>query len=169
MIAGILLSGSTSSRNAQSSEQEYLLKATFLYRFADYVEWNTSNEEDVFTIAVVGESGIVAPLNDISKNKKIKNKRILIKQYMNIKEVEPCQIIFIAASHIPATEPFIVPLNNQQALIITESDEDFKNGGHINFLILESKLKFEVNLKAVSASGLKISSQLLEHAYNLTP
>ncbi|MDB5013653.1 MAG: putative transrane protein [Daejeonella sp.] len=164
IVTGILFTVNSSFAMYQTSEKEYLLKAAFLYRFADYIEWKTDPSEEIFDIAVLGESGIFNPLTQISNDKKIGNKKIRVRQYSNIKDIEACQIIFVAMSYNQPLEPLIVKFSPQSTLIISERTADFDQGSHINFLISENRLKFEVNLKTVSSSGLKISSQLLQHA-----
>ena len=151
--------------------QEYVLKAAFLYRFIDYVEWENNNKEQNFTIAILGESGIIAPLSEIARDKKAKNKRIEIKKYENINDLparqtggDPFQVLFISQNYNGEIEPVITKTGDRAILVITEKKDACEKGAHINFLIAENKLKFEVNLKAASRSNLKISSQLLQHA-----
>ncbi|MDB5121763.1 MAG: putative transrane protein [Sphingobacteriales bacterium] len=164
IITGILVTVSSSFEMYQTSEKEYLLKAAFLYRFADYIDWKSEESEEVFNIAILGESIILNPLMQISNDKRIRNKKIRVKQYSNIDDIEPCQMIFVSMSYKHPLEPLITKFSPQSTLIVSERIEDFNQGSHINFLISENKLKFEVNLKTASDSGLKISSQLLQHA-----
>jgi hypothetical protein len=163
VLTGILLTGTSSFRIPSPKEQEYLLKAAFLYRFCDYVEWS-NDDSDVFNIAILGESGILPPLLDISKDKRTKNKRIVVRQYNNASEIGSCQMIFISRTYKLPVETVISKVDYKPVLVITEQRSDFDKGAHLNFLISYNKLKFEVNLKTTSRSGLKISSQLLQHA-----
>jgi hypothetical protein len=145
-------------------EQEYILKAAFLYRFTDYVEWADNNTGEYFTIAVLGKSGITSPLVDIAKDKKIKGKKIIIKEYQNINDVDSCQMLFISNKYNGDVGTITSKVGDRPMLIVAEQNDACEKGAHINFLISENKLKFEVNLNAVARAGLKISSQLLQHA-----
>jgi hypothetical protein len=167
LFSFVLAGGSFFSLHAQQSEvQEYNVKAAFLYRFTDYVEGN-SNGEDVFNISVLGNSNILDPLKAIANDKKIKNKRINVRQYNNIDDVaaSSCQLLFISKNYTPSIESVVAKLYDKPTLIITEQDGGCAKGAHINFFTAENKLKFEVNLRTARRSGLKISSQLLQHAY----
>src|SRR5688500_18666270 len=104
-LTGIRLTVSSSFESYQHSEKEYSLKAALLYRFADYVEWKGETNEDVFSIAILGESGILPPLMQISNDKRIRNKRIQVKLYSDIKDIEPCQMIFVSMSYKHPIEP----------------------------------------------------------------
>jgi hypothetical protein len=163
-ITGILLITGSSFRTYQSSEKEYQSKAAFLYHFADYVEWKSDDGNDFFNIAILGESDITMPLMQICDDKRIGTKKIRIKQYASVNDIEPSQIIFVSMNYNSSLDPLIAKFCYQPTLIITERNIDFIQGSHINFFMAENRLKFEVNLKSVSNSGLKISSQLLQHA-----
>ena len=167
MLAGIFLLGSTSFKTAPSKEQEYLLKAAFIYRFADYIDWGSNSDNETFNIIVLGESPIVEPLLELSKDKKIKNKRITVKQFYTADEIASCHIIFISKNYKYPLSAVTSRLDYKPILIITEQRDNFPKGGQINFLISENKLKFQVDLKSTSRSGLKISSQLLQHALDI--
>ena len=168
-ITGILLITGSSFRTYQSSEKEYQSKAAFLYHFVDYVEWKSDGDNDFFNIAILGESDIAMPLMQISDDKRIGTKKIRIKQYASVNDIEPSQIIFVSMNYNSSLDPLIAKFCYQPTLIITERNIDFIQGSHINFFIAENRLKFEVNLKSVSNSGLKISSQLLQHAVVIKP
>ena len=49
-------------------------------------------------------------------------------------------------------------------LIISDSEGLARKGTAINFVIIDDRLKFEMNLKAIQDAGLRISSQLLKLA-----
>ena len=166
LSAVILFEGSSFSRQkAQSDAQEYILKAAFLYRFTDYVEGN-NNSEETFNIVVLGDSRITVPLKSLASDKKINNKRIVVKQYDDINELAgACQMLFISKNYTPSLESAVSKINDKPVLIITEQAGGCSKGAHINFFTSENKLKFEVNLRSARRSNLKISSQLLQHAY----
>jgi hypothetical protein len=165
-VTAISLFAGSSFRPAEAGndEQEYVLKAAFLYRFTDYIDWGSSNPTSDFTIAILGKSGITPPLIEIAKAKKVQGKRIIIKEYDAVDDISSCQIVFVSANYKPGIETAISRLANKPALIITEEPDACEKGAHINFLISDNKLKFEININATETAGLKISSQLLEHA-----
>ena len=159
----LLVVNSAFYRPAQTDEEEYSLKAAFLYRFTDYVDWGINNDQN-FTIAVLGESEITTPLNEIARNKKVKDKSMYIKEYKDINEAGSCQVVFVSKNYTGNIESVISKVGDKPVLIITEQPGACEKGADINFFVLENKLKFEINQKAVAKAGLRISSQLLQHA-----
>ena len=163
-LTGILLAGNSAFYTPQqSNEEEYNLKAAFIYRFTDYVDWGTINDAN-FTTAILGESAITAPLKEIMKDKKIKNKSVDVKEYHNINDIGQCEILFVSKNYNGSIESVLSKISDKPVLIITEQKGDGEKGAHINFLLSENKLRFEINLKAITKAGLHISSQLLQHA-----
>lgn len=165
ILSAAILLGASSFLVQQSEVQEYNVKAAFLYRFSDYVEGNLNGEE-VFNIAVLGNSNILDPLKAIASGKRIKNKRIVVRQYNSADDITAsCQMLFVSKNYSLSIETVVATLYDKPTLIITEEPGGCAKGAHINFFTAENKLKFEVNLRTARRSGLKISSQLLQHAY----
>ena len=158
----ILLCCFTETTLAQTGEQEANLKAAFIYNFTKYIDWGTSDESD-FLIGVIGSSPIIASLNEIAKTSTVNNKKIIIKVFNNPEEISFCNILFI-----PAGSPFLLQsiLGKAEKGVLTISEEAgfAKKGTAFNFVIINDKLKFETNLKAITLAGLKAGSQLLKLA-----
>lgn len=160
----------TSFVSIQSEVEEYAAKAAFIYNFTKFVEWeeNALNSSSTFNIGVLGDSPIISPLQDLSSNKKINNKKINIIKYNNVNDIKNCHILFIpegTSSEIlrESSESSLV----KNTLIITEKKGDLENGSAINFLIVNNKIKFEINLNSLNKNNIKASSQLLKLALNI--
>ncbi|TDE31436.1 MULTISPECIES: YfiR family protein [Flavobacterium] len=155
----ILMGGNPMSAQEGTGEKEYALKADFLYRFVDYVYWKNYSKKQTFKIAVLEESLITTSLLDITKNKKIE-----VKEYKNLNELGFCNILFIPYNCTIPIETILSKFSGKPVLIVTEQNGYGKKGTHVNFVTVDNKLKFEVNLKAINKSGIGISSFLLKHA-----
>jgi hypothetical protein len=151
----------------QTDSQEYILKAAFISRFTDYIDW--PNESSSFNIGILGESEIISPLNEIAKGKKIKSKNIVIKLYNDLNDVSDCQVLFVSHNYTGSLESVVSKIGTRPILIITEQKGACEKGADINFIIEEDKLRFEINLKAAYGVGFKVSSQLLQHAILINP
>lgn len=149
---------------AQTEAEESSLKAAFLFNFTHFIEWDDDIFPNEFLIGVVGNSLIDDPLEEIAKTRKVNNKKILIRYYKSAEDVEKCNILFISKScRIPLSE-FLEKPELKKTLIVGEKEEFAQNGAGINFVIVDKKLKFEVNKKSLDEAGLKISAQLLKLA-----
>jgi hypothetical protein len=147
---------------AQTGEQEANLKAAFIYNFTKYIDWGNYNNEN-FVIGVMGKAPIVESLKQIAKTNLVNNQRIEIKVYNRPSEIGKCDILFIPKENRFSLKS-ILDRTGKGVLTISEQREFAKEGTAFNFVIINDKLKFEANLKAISSAGLKAGSQLLKLA-----
>lgn len=145
-------------------EGEYSLKAAFIYRFTEYVEWEGMPKDEDFKIAILGDTPLTANLIDIAENAEVGNRKIDVEEYDNLNEIDGCQILFVSRESSVPLQTILHKFNGKETLIVTERDGYGERGSCINFFLSESKIRFEVNLEAVEKAGLAVSSQLLQHA-----
>lgn len=158
-ITLILIGGNPISAQENSGGKEYAIKADFLYRFIDYVHWKNYSKSQTFKIAILEASPITTSLSEITKNKKVD-----IKEYKILNEIGFCNILFVPHNCTVPIETILTKFSGKPILIVTEEVGFGKKGAHVNFIYVENKLKFEVNLKAINKAGIGISSFLLQHA-----
>jgi len=146
---------------------EYEVKAAFIYNFTKYIEWETEslNESSTFRISIYKNSQIESFLRDILKNKKINSKKVEIKQVSTFDNLETSHIVFIPQS--VSLKDFKQCTGHSMAkntLIISEKPQFLGSGSCINFLLVNNKIKFEISLSNMKKNKIKASSQLLKLA-----
>ncbi|CAM2862334.1 YfiR family protein [Flavobacterium frigoris] len=155
----ILLGTNPLAAQQLTGGKDYDLKADFLIRFVDYVYWKNYPKNKPFKIAILEESPINASLHVVKNRKKIE-----VSQYKNLKDIGFCNILFVPFDCSIPIETVLSNFSGKPVLIVTERNGYGKKGAHMNFVVVENKLKFEVNLKAINKVGIGISSFLLQHA-----
>jgi len=149
---------------AQTEAEELNLKAAFIYNFTRFIEWDDDIFPNEFVIGIIGSSKIDEPLEEIAQSHKAGNKEIKIKRYSSLEEVEKCNILFISKTAKISLSDVLAKGDLKKTLVIGEKENYAQWGAGINFVIVDKKLKFEVNKKSLSDAGLKVSSQLLKLA-----
>lgn len=152
------------SMSAQSDNQEYNLKAAFIYNFTQFIEWSTPATGNEFCIGVIGSSPISAALEDIAKTKTVNGKKIIIRHFYTPEEISFCNILFIPQNNTISLDEIVEKTKSKNILTISEQEGYARRGIAINFIVMNAKLKFEANTKAINSEGLKASSQLLKLA-----
>jgi hypothetical protein len=143
---------------------EYNLKAAFIYNFTRYIEWKGEPDENEFIIGIIGTSPINDPLGEIVKTETVDNKKITIKRFSKPADISFCHILFISQNAGVALDDILAKTAGKGVLIISEQNGYAEQGTALNFVIINSKLKFEANVKAINSAGLTASSQLLKLA-----
>lgn len=149
---------------AQTEAEESNLKAAFIYNFTRFIEWDDDIFPNEFVIGIVGTSLIDEPLEEISKTKMVNNKKIIIKYFNTIAEVEKCNILFVSRALKTPLSEFLDKPELKRTLIVSEKETYAQKGAGINFVIIDNKLKFEINTRSINDAGLKVSAQLLKLA-----
>jgi len=140
--------------------KEYDLKSTFIYHFTKYIKWTDSDSAEDFKIAILGDNDIITPLEKIANMRTVNNRTILIKHLENIQDIETCHILFISASKKDELDVILKKIEHKNILTISDSEGFAHKGVAINFVIIEGKIKFEINNRALERAGLQVSSQL---------
>ena len=141
--------------------QDYKYHSVFIYNFTKYVQWPPSNQNqnNSFVIGVLGNSPMMGELEKLMTKKNVGSLPIIIKKISNISEAITCQAVFIP-SHKSSQFDSDPLLRGKPILFITETDGLGKKGSHINFVIQDGKIRFELNQTTILEAGLKVSSQL---------
>ena len=144
---------------------EYEVKAAFLFRFAQFVEWPVGTFRDAsepFTYCTIGEDPFHGALERTMSGKTIGQRSLRVQHLNGPEKVGECQVLFVGApgdkKHIEET---LSGTRDLPILTVGEADQFAENGGAIGFCTEDNKIRFEVNLDAAGKAGLKISAKLL--------
>ena len=149
------------------SAPENQVKAAFLYNFARFVDWSASSSEwadGSFRIAVLGDDRLAQALDRVVEGKRIDGTPILVERVYEPADVDECHVLFVAPSQDRRLEEIFDAIGDRPVLTVGETDRFVRLGGMIRFKIIDSRLRFEVNLNAAREPGLSISSRLLSLA-----
>jgi hypothetical protein len=136
------------------------LKSLFIYNFTKHVDW-PDNGGSQLIIGVVNEPGTAEKLQQILKNKRIKEKTYEVFTVQSPEEALNCQLIYIPAQHGYLLKQFLKWMDGRKVLIVTEGSNMAARGAAISIIENNGKLTFEVNEQAIFKSGLNVSKELI--------
>lgn len=149
---------------------EYQIKAAFIYNFARFVEWPAeafASTNSPMVIGVLGKNVFEDSLERTIDGKAIKGHPLQFKAFNSPEEATNCHVLFISTSEKNRLPKILARLQGTSILTVTENTDTFTaNGGMINLVIVEDKVRFQINNDAAKKSGLIISSKLLSLAVN---
>ncbi len=160
MFTGILHAGS----HAASADEEYRIKAAFLLNFARFIEWpsrHVPREQAPFVFGFIGRETDGAWMKSL-ETQHIHGHPAIVKHFHNIEEIGFCHVLFIDRSMDKLLEKIIEAIGSKPIVCVGDSRNFALRGGMINFIKINDRLRFEMNLNAAHRSGLKISSRLLK-------
>ncbi len=149
---------------------EYQIKAAFIYNFARFVEWPSAaftNSNSPMIIGVFGENVFGDNLERTISGNEINCHPLQFKMFNSVEEATNCHVLFIGTSEKNRMPKILARLQGTAVLTVSENTDTFiANGGMINLVIVEDKVRFRINNDAAKKSGLIISSKLLSLAVN---
>ena len=140
------------------------VKAAYLFRFAQYVEWPGAQPDAPFVIAVSGAEDVAVHLERLLPGMTVNGRQVTVRRVTRAQELEGVHILFIGARAFSRTRAMRERAIEKPILIVTEDKNGIDGGGVINFIELNRNLRFEISLNAADRSGLKINSALLSVA-----
>ena len=160
--------GVAQSNVAAASERS--VKAAFLYKFAEYVDWSTTPvrpSEEPFTIGVLGAGALADDLLRMTADRTLDNRPISVRRVSANDGIDDLQVLFIAGEQRGRLEDVLSSARGRPILTVTEAEGALTNGSIINFTMMGDRLRFEVSLDAAQSSRLRLSSRLLAVAANV--
>lgn len=145
---------------------EYQVKAVFLFNFAQFVSWPSQNSSDApFLIGILGDDPFGSYLDETVRGEQVNNRGLTIQRFRRgSSEVRNCKILFISQSERDRASQIISNLKGRNILTVSDIDGFADLGGMIQFFTERNKIRMRINLDAVKAANLKISSKLLRVA-----
>jgi hypothetical protein len=151
----------------QVVSREYQLKAVFLYRFTQFIDWPPSafpKPQAPITIGILGPDPFGSSLQGAIRDEKVHDRPLNVQHYQSIQDATNCHVLFISASQGPRLPKILAALKGRGILTVGETEDFASRGGMIQFITERNRIRFRVNLQATRAAGFQISSKLLELA-----
>ncbi len=168
LVSILLTPGAIATAHAQA--QEYALKAAFLTKFGLYVEWPASafsSSTSPVYLCVVGQDPFGKSLEKTLAGGHINGRNVSIRRLKTIDRNSGCHILYIAASEAQRGAQIIEALRGSNVLIVSDTHGSGSGVGIIDFVIVENRVRFNIDDNAAAENGLVISSKLLSLALSV--
>jgi hypothetical protein len=134
---------------------EYKIKAGYLYNFTKFITWLDDSSE-TFNVCIIGDNPFGELLNPIEKHT-VLGRPIKLIHSQHYSNTPHCHILYLS-KNAPAVQL------QDNTLVVCEGADFNKKNAMIGFIQREDTIRLQINLPALSQSGLKISAKLLEVA-----
>lgn len=148
---------------------EYDVEAAYLYNFGKFVRWSNegANTSPTFDICILGQDPFGGTLDKLIANDKIDGKPIRKRILGRTSESAGCAIVYISDSEAENVRRIISVLSARGELLVSGLPNFLQEGGMIQFVLQEDRVRFQVNLNPATKSHLVFSSQLLKVAVSV--
>ena len=148
---------------------EYAVKAAFLYNFAKFVEWPPEamgGGSSPLVLGVLGDDPFHGAIDQVVAGKTANGRPLVVRRLKWGQDLRQCHILFISSSERKRLAEVLGALRGASVLTVADMDQFGQQGGMIQFVIEQSKVRFDINVGAAQTVRLKFSSKLLALARN---
>ena len=156
IIFFILLLNLSNITNAQIQK----FQAAYIYNICKHMEWQGEYKKGNFIIGVLANDPIIGELRKIAATKKYITQKIEIKVFKNIGAISKCHVLFIPTRQTSKTKAVIAKISKNNTLLITSKKGAISLGSGINFILVSSKLRFEIKKTNIVKKDIKVSSSI---------
>jgi hypothetical protein len=150
---------------------DYQVKAAYLYNFGKFVSWppkpDSSSPSKSFDLCVLGKDPFGPLLDSTVADETIDGKTVIVSRISKVQDSARCAIVFVSHSEAERLKPVLEGLRSSNALTVSDIPGFADQGGMIEFVISENRVRFQVNLGAAQHAGLALSSELLKVALSV--
>jgi hypothetical protein len=165
-LAVMLVAPTVCLADAREPAVEEAVKAAILFNFIRFVEWPVSIVPDPDAprvVAIFGQDALQEKVVDLAASAALAS-RVSVLEVKDLDHlaasIEQIQVLYIARS-AKKDIPRILGLLQARAVLTICDDENFvRQGGMMNYVRNDSRIRFDINLDEAEKSRLKMSAKL---------
>jgi hypothetical protein len=146
------------------------VKAAYLYKFANYVDWPAGafqDEAHAIVIGVLGDDQLSSELRRLVQGKSVKGRGFMVRKLRPGDDLGGIHILFLGDIEAQALEAALAAAANRDVLTVADSRRAFASGCMVNLVMVNQRLRFEVAQGPVQRSRLRLSALMLTAAYRV--
>lgn len=150
----------------QSASLVLEIKATYLYKFAPFVDWPAwvwPSPATPFSICVAGQDPFGDVLAEAVVGQRLGTHPMVVRQLATVTANAGCDILYAGGSPAQPVAAELAAVAGAPVLTVTDAAPAGPKG-IVNFVIRDNRVRFEIDESAAKNAGLAISSKLLQLA-----
>ena len=162
-LAMLAVTGIVPPASAATGSLEMAVKASYLTKFAPFVEWpqrSFASATSPLRICVAGDDALGAMLDQAARGQRMQDHPITVARLASLDAATGanCQILFVGKT--ASGSAMLRGIAGQPVLTVTDRSRG-GSGGIIQFVMQGSRVRFAVDVAAANTAGIQISSKLL--------
>ena len=157
-VAGLLLAWGRPALAAESEEQ---VKAAFLVNFARYVEWPEAAFDAATSpirLCLLGDGEFETILASTVSGREVAGRPVAVARIDDLGAAADCHLLFLREAVGTPGRIVARRLGGRAIFTISDLAGFAAEGGIANFVLVDQKIRFEINPTAARSAGLKIGS-----------
>ena len=162
----LLTSTSIFSQPDPAKASRKKLQGIYLYSFAKNVYWPSAYNTGDFTIGIYGSKDLFDQLSANFKGKMTGSQKIIFDFYESTSDISDCHMLFVGKDETNTISKVKKVLDEKTLLVTELTDISNSSSSMINFVYVQSRLKFQLNKSEAEKNNFKIGQTLTKLAYS---
>jgi len=151
---------------------EYEVKATYLYKFAPFVQWPSSafdSPSSPLQLCVAATEAVGDVVERAAAGQSAGEHPVAVRRVPAAARVSGCHILYLAGTRAASTAAALDAVRGTPVLTVTDGAGERDPHGVVNFVIRENRVRFQIDNQEAAENSLLISSKLLSLADYVWP
>lgn len=163
LLAALLTAPALGLAEDDEGIADYQVKAAFVCKFGNYVEWPTQAlgaAGEPFRIGVLASSAVAEEFQRTAAATVVAGHPVEVKRLARGEAPDGVHVLFVSHAMAANAGDALAAVQGRPVLTVTELDPGGATG-MINFVLVDDKVRFDILLPPAAQSGLRISVRLL--------
>ena len=136
-----------------------------IFNFVKFTQWPEAEPKKELKISIMGNTEVYGYMLTTYNAKKIRAEQtIVVEKTESVDVLTDADVVFIDGSRSKELATVLEKCKGKSTLVITNRAGLASKGSCINFRVIDGRLRFEVNTKAVEAAKLKLANSITSMA-----
>lgn len=166
LLASSLAAPGTATAEADGV-REHDVKAVFLFRFLQLIEWPASafaSSTSPILVGILEPDPFGEVLEHTLEGERIDARPIEIRRATNARDLQSCHLLFVPGRCNGGAVPPPLRPPHPGLLLVGETPGFLDQGGMVNFYRQGNQIRFEIRPEQVEQAGIRVRSRLLRLA-----
>jgi hypothetical protein len=141
-----------------------VLHGNYLYNFARRTNWPAENLTGEFVIAIIGSQSVFEEMVRKYSGDPIGSQVLKIKNVTKLEDMGYAHMVYVSRSMSDQLDKVVKQVGTQNTLIFANATDALNRGAHVNFIVIDNIVYFELKAGKAAQKGIQISNQLIQFA-----
>ena len=163
MLALAWLGAACCTHAAHAQALEFAVKATFLHKFAGFVEWPEAAFESTrspLTLCIAGSDPVSKLIDQAAEGQAYGTHPFEVRHIAQPSAVGTCHMLYVAGLPADTIDAYLQAARGKPILTVTDGGTTRRTQGVINFVLRENRVRFEIDLDLAATQRIAVSSKL---------
>lgn len=141
-----------------------IVKASYLYNFGVQCDWPAEYKQGRFQIAVLGNDAVYHELASKYVGKPVGGQVLEIIRATEIEDIERPHVVYVSEAYHGDLAELCELTEAKPMLIACEMPGALNQGGTVNFIVKDSKIRYELNAALAAEKGITLGTNIVHWA-----